>query len=171
MAEEIGVGFDVSRHPVNNPNGVRQRVTFTNGIFIPEGWLFRASEHAEYNICIPYLPKMNATPNGKIRVLWTTAVAGTNAVKFYIKLREIIHNNASYTWDPSSANFTASLDSSVTTSSLGAALPNISDLAIPGAMLAQGRGLVGTIRRNDADAADTLSGEIIVPKVIFVADS
>lgn len=175
MAAEIRIPFEEFAHPITNNRARRKLFRLTNNIVMPPAWVCRASEHAGIIIYLPIIPPeiKASTPAGKLRIKWVTALTDTtNAAKFFCKLRVVNPDDAASSYDPSGADFTAHLDSSVTDISKGAGDPNECELAIPDAMLAsvQGKELIGLITRNDSDAGDTLAGEIGIVKTYFVAD-
>lgn len=172
MAGEIVLPFKCEPSKVQNPRCVREQFVGANGIVAIPVWSFKSGETADLVVFLPAIPpEIHAsTPAASIDIEWATLLTDTtNAVKWYVKLYSLIWDNASYTLDPSAADFTAGLDSSVTDISLGASKPNRCSLAIPNAMAVAGRGLLGLIRRNDNDAADTLAGTVGVITPLFVA--
>lgn len=166
MSEEVKVEFECSPHRVNNANVVRDHLTQTTNGFMPIGWRFKDAEEAELLIYIPCIPtEIHATtPNGKVRISWCTASSSTNNVKWFVALNDIAANSDSY--DPAAWD----MDTSGTDANNGAYVCNSVDVAISGPSLTAGRQLVGTIRRDADDAADTLAADVLLTSVLFVAD-
>lgn len=170
MSEEVAQTFQISPHRTWNPRGYHGHIALANGQINPQAMVCRATESVEFQIVLPRVANdvHLTTPTAKLRISWFTDLTDvTNAVKFYAKLVSIA---AGGSLDPSAASFTAALDGSGTGISSGRGLLNIIDVAIPDALAVRGNTLLGTVRRNDGDAADTLAGTIGIFSVEFIAD-
>lgn len=144
----------------------------SNDIYRPSGWTFRSGETARICLALARIdPEISATPGAELLIEWFTALSDvTNAVKFYVKLFSFTPGGASAKLNPSSADFTAALDTSVSQVSQGANLLNVASVTIPNGLCVARNKLIGIIERNDSDVADTISGEVKIMDVLFQAN-
>lgn len=175
MAAEIRVPFQMDPHRSVNAKCVREHLSLSNNIYRVPVFFFKTGETARLNITLPVIPpEIHATtPNAKCRIKWGTTLSDTtNAVKWFVKLYSVVWDDAAYTLDPSSGDFSGAngLDTSVTDVSLGAGKPNQCEVTIGNALAVAGRALIGIVERNDGDAGDTLSGSVGIVRVEFIAD-
>lgn len=173
MSAEIIVPFIECPHRVNNPKVTRDLLVLSSQIVTVPIWAFNSGETGDLNVVLPAIPpEIHATtPNAKIRILWGTALADTtNSVTWFVKLYSFLWDDATYTLDPVSGDFSGAngLNSFVTDISLGAGKPNRCELAIPNAMAVANRGIIGLITRNDG--SDPLTGKVGLIRALFVAD-
>lgn len=169
-SEAIQIGMQMAPHPSVNANGSWAYLSLTNNNYRPFGWRFPggATDIADYVIRLPQPipPSINGTPAGKLRIYWQTASSSTNTLQLLIYLSDNVSNTD--VTDPTTFDQNAT---SGTDANNGAGIENQFDVTISGPNLASGRNLFGVIRRNRNLGIDTLVADIIVTKVVFIADS
>lgn len=170
MAEEIKVPCNVWPHRATNANALYDHLTMTNNLYQPQG--LRLPNSKDSRICFELagvIPtNINATPLGILRVYWIPAV-GTGTLKLFYDIFGATQEATSL--DPSGAG-TVTGNTTDTPSAINQ--PQITDIALTAlaASLLSGRWIFGWLERKaNTDAADTLEGDIIIPRILFVANT
>lgn len=155
--------------PTPTTNGSRAVFTFTNTSHYCEGWYCPNAEAVVYDgrLVEPIRGDINGTPNGKLRIFWLTNDTNTtNAVKFTVSLSDVAFNT-----DVVAPAAHDQASSTVTDVSNGYSVENSCDVTISGPSLTAGRGLVLRVMRDPGDASDTLAADVMITRVLMVADT
>jgi len=166
MSEEIRTEFRVSPHRTVNSNATFDHITLTNNLVNPFGVRFRNGEIADLILWLPIIPpEIHATtPNGKIRVLWTTSSSDVvNAVKFFLDVKVVASGG---TVDPAAWDFSTT----TTDTSDGAGLLSLRTIDLTALALPAGNSIIARLRRDSGDAADLLGSDVLILGALFVAD-
>lgn len=166
MAGEVEREFKVAAFRANGTPAVWDSFAPSAGKTSEEGWKFPSGGTGEVRVHLPRVPQEvhATTPNPKLRIQWVTDQAAANAVKFFVDLKVVAVDSGSYNYA------TYDLSTTTTDTNQGAHQDHQVDVDISALSFVNGDRIDGVIKRVDGDAGDTLSGDVIVPSLIFVAD-
>lgn len=167
MAGEILIPIGIWSHRVNNANGVWTHVTQTTNNFMPGGWLLPTDKAVDLNgqITIPVPNYVHATPNGKVRVRWTTASTDTtSSTRIFVKAKDIVVDTDSLdgSWDD---------ELYIDDVSNGQYKLNEGQVSLSSTVVGSGRDIILLFRRDKpGTGADTLNASIYLLGAWIIAD-
>lgn len=170
MAEEIKIPCLFWPHRTNNASAYYDHLSMTNNAFQPQGIRLPNLKDCDilFEMSTPIPTNINAAPAGFIRVYWIPDVA-LGTLKLFWDI--FISTQESTSQDPTSP-FTISTNGTDTASGQYQEQVTNIDLVAQAANLVSNRIVKGRIQRKAlTDAADTLEGAIIIPKILFVANT
>ena len=163
-AEAIKIPCKIWPHRTKNANASYDHLALTTNDYMSEG--LKAPDNVISDICFKMVQPINQTPNAtpasKIRVTLLTGIAGTSNFRLLLALQKVIRGTTSI-------DFTGTFAATVLASA-GAGIEKNIDLPISGAC-AVGDIYEGVIRREGADAADGIAGDVFISEVNFVCDT
>ncbi len=166
MAGEISIPFVMKANRTNNANASWDTITLTNNNIEVSGYRLPDTLQSDLSLFMarPVPTNINGTPAGKVKVYWVTASADANDVKFFIYASDYAVNSGSV--DISSYDDSLT----VTDTNNGAGVVNEAEVSLSSTTQTSGKWIEVLLRRNAADAADTLAADIVVQAVLYVAD-